>query len=180
MFETDVQTRSQYLKQINGGEGNNNKEDIIVPPNMDRDEVTKIYSQDAEERAALLFETFFRITSVIYDTQSMAALLKREDLDVITQETIAHLLFNTLVQMNQMRVVNNLNVSKAAGDSSGTAGSSNMIYSKYWDLSTGYLKLSVLNEMIQTFRTTPRLLEPLLRIMFILGKQSDSSPTVHE
>ena len=39
----------------------------IIPPNMDREEVTKIYSQDSEERAALLFETFFRLTSVVYD-----------------------------------------------------------------------------------------------------------------
>jgi uncharacterized iron-regulated protein len=94
MFETDVQTRSQYLKQINGA---GEQEEIIVPPNMDREEVTKIYNQDSEERAALLFETFFKLTSAIYDTQSMTALLKREDLEPSTQETIAHLMFNALV-----------------------------------------------------------------------------------
>jgi hypothetical protein len=39
MFETDVQTRSQYLKQINGvGE-----EGLVqAPPNMDKEEVSKI------------------------------------------------------------------------------------------------------------------------------------------
>ena len=113
---------------------------------MDRDEVTKIYNQDSEERAALLFETFFRVTSVVYDTQSMTALLKREDLDPSTQETVAHLMFNALVQINQTRIVTNLNVSKS--DASGTAASSNLIYSKYWDLATGFLKLSVLNDLI--------------------------------
>lgn len=67
MFETDVQTRSQYLKQISGGGGASSDDQEIIPPNMDREEVTKIYSQDSEERAALLFETFFRLTSVVYD-----------------------------------------------------------------------------------------------------------------
>ncbi len=67
MFETDVQTRSQYLKQISGGGGASSDDPEIIPPNMDREEVTKIYSQDSEERAALLFETFFRLTSVVYD-----------------------------------------------------------------------------------------------------------------
>ena len=60
-----------------------------------------------------------------------------------------------------MRTVANLNVSK--GDISGSVSSVNMIYSKYWDLATGFLKLSVVNELVQTFRTMPKLLEPLLR-----------------
>ena len=104
----------------------------------------------------------------------MAALLKREDLEPSTQETIAHLIFNALVQINQMRHTTNLNVSKV--DTSGASTSSaNLIYSKYWELATGYLKLSVLNELVQTFRTVPKLLEPLLRIMFVLGKHLDAS-----
>ena len=106
----------------------------------------------------------------------MTALLKREDLESSTQETIAHLLFNALVQINQMRHTTNLNVSK--GDTSGASSSStttNLIYSKYWEFATGYLKLSVLNELVQTFRTVPKLLEPLLRIMFVLGKHLDAT-----
>ena len=53
-------------------------------PNMQRSEVNKILEQDCEERAALLFETFHKLTSVIYDIQSMAAILKREDLTAST------------------------------------------------------------------------------------------------
>ena len=106
----------------------------------------------------------------------MVALLKREDLEPSTQETIAHLIFNALVQINQMRHTTNLNVSK--GDTSGSSTSTNLIYSKYWELATGYLKLSVLNELVQTFRTVPKLLEPLLRIMFVLGKHLDATSAV--
>lgn len=81
MFETDVQTRSQYLKQINHVQ---TEEDLVNVPNMLQGEVTKILSQDCEERAALMFETFFRLTSVVFDVQSMVALLKREDLEAVT------------------------------------------------------------------------------------------------
>jgi hypothetical protein len=73
-----------------------------------------------------------------------------------------------------MKTVVNLNVSK--GDVNGsTSTTANLIYSKYWDLATGFLKLSVLNELVQTFRTIPKLLEPLLRIMLVLGKHMDES-----
>jgi len=77
----------------------------------------------------------------------MTALLKREDLEASTQETIAHLMFNSLVQINQMKSIVNLNVSKGDANAS-TSTSANLIYSKYWDLATGYLKLSVLNELV--------------------------------
>jgi len=40
-------------------------------PNMNQTEVSKIIEQDSEERAALLFETFQRLTSVVFDLQSM-------------------------------------------------------------------------------------------------------------
>lgn len=65
LFEKDVQTRSQYLTQINKVL-DEEPEDMIVP-NMERLEISKILTQDCEERAALLFETFFRLTSVVYD-----------------------------------------------------------------------------------------------------------------
>ncbi len=70
---------------------------------MNKSEVSKIIEQDCEERAALLFETFMRLTSVIFDLQSMISLLKREDLAASTQETIAHLLFNSLLHLSQMK-----------------------------------------------------------------------------
>lgn len=103
----------------------------------------------------------------------MTQLLHREDLSATTQETIAHLLFNSLLHLSQMK---NL-VSKDANTSNASATSSsvNLVYLKYWELGTGYLKLSVVNELIQTFRTTPRLLHPLLNTLFLLNKHQDST-----
>jgi len=57
----------------------------------------------------------------------------------------------------------------AGKDASGTT-SVNMVYLKYWEIGTGYLKLSVINELVQSFRTTPRLLHPLLDTLFLLNK----------
>ena len=82
-----MQTRSQYIKQINKPHHEDSKEEkeaIIKVPNMNESEVTKIIEQDSEERAALLFETFQRLTSVIFDLQSMISLLKREDIATST------------------------------------------------------------------------------------------------
>lgn len=79
LFISEIQTRSQYLKQLNHVM-EEEPEDIVVP-NMEKGEVSRILRQDCEERATLLFETFFRLTSVVFDAQSMVELLKREDLD---------------------------------------------------------------------------------------------------
>lgn len=81
---------------------NEDPEEIIVP-NMEKEEVSKILRQDCEERATLLFETFFRITSVVYDVQSMVSLLKREDVDPQTHETVAHLMFIAVVYCSQLK-----------------------------------------------------------------------------
>lgn len=82
-----MQTRSQYLKQINNASVDLHKsadniphqvsseDDIIHVPNMEKSEVSKIFSQDCEERASLIFESFYRITSVVYDIQSMVTIL---------------------------------------------------------------------------------------------------------
>ncbi len=136
IFENDVQTRSQYLKQINKPE---DEESLPKVPNMNQSEVSKIFEQDSEERAALLFETFQRLTSVVFDLQSLTQLLHREDLSLSTHSTLAHLLFNSLLHLSQMK---NL-VSKDAA-----APSVNLVYLKYWELGTGYLKLSVINELV--------------------------------
>lgn len=81
------------------------------------------------------------------------ALLKREDLAPHTQEAVAHLLFLSLLSQSLER------------------REGKVIHAKYWDLSAAYLKLSVLNELTQTFRTSTRVLEPLLRVMYLLGRQ---------
>ena len=131
-------------------------------PNMNQIEVSKIIEQDSEERAALLFETFQRLTSVVFDLQSMTQLLHREDLSESTLETVAHLLFNSLLHLSQMK--------NLAGNDASATTSVNMVYLKYWEIGTGYLKLSVINELVQSFRTTPRLLHPLLNTLFLLNK----------
>lgn len=102
----------------------------------------------------------------------MTLLLHREDLSPSTQETLAHLLFNSLLHLSQMK---NL-VSKDANQSNASAAPSvNLVYLKYWELGTGYLKLSVINELVQTFRTTPALLHPLLNTLFLLNKHHETS-----
>lgn len=60
-------------------------------------------------------------------------------------------------------------------NSSSTTSSVNLVYLKYWELGTGYLKLSVINELVQSFRTTPRLLHPLLNTLFLLNKHQENS-----
>jgi hypothetical protein len=57
-----------------------------------------------------------------------------------------------------------------AGKDASATTSVNMVYLKYWEIGTGYLKLSVINELVQSFRTTPRLLHPLLNTLFLLNK----------
>lgn len=66
LFETHVQTQSQYLKHVNRVM-DEEAEDMVVPA-LDKAEVAAILSQDAEDRAKLLFHTFHRLTSVLYDT----------------------------------------------------------------------------------------------------------------
>jgi|LauGreDrversion4_2_1035121.scaffolds.fasta_scaffold42600_3 hypothetical protein len=55
-----------------------------------------------------------------------------------------------------------------------------MVYLKYWDLAAAYLKLSVLNEIIQTFRNHSRILDPILKVMFLMGKvfEKDDDGTI--
>jgi hypothetical protein len=80
-------------------------------------------------------------------------LLKREDLAPHTQEAVAHLLFLSLLSQSLER------------------REGQVIHGKYWELSAAFLKLSVLNELTQTFRMSARVLEPLLRVMYLVGRQ---------
>ena len=68
-------------------------------------------------------------------------------------------------------------VAKDANSSSPTS-SVNLVFLKYWELGTGYLKLSVINELVQSFRTTPRLLHPLLNTLFLLNKHQENSASI--
>jgi hypothetical protein len=61
------------------------------------------------------------------------------------------------VYSNSMRVVNQKEAT-------------NLIHKKYWDIATGYMKLSVINEFVQMFRVNNKVLDPLLKAMLIVGK----------
>jgi hypothetical protein len=39
-----------------------------------------------------------------------------------------------------------------------------------WEINTGYLKLTEMNELLQTFRVNYKILEPLLKVMMTVGK----------
>jgi hypothetical protein len=111
LFHQNVQTRSQYLKQINKAMEKDEKPDEeIIVPNIEQEEVRAIVQQDCEERASLLFETFSRLTSVVYDFESMVSIMKKEDVEQSTIETVAHMMFISLVYIHSMKsqiVVNN-------------------------------------------------------------------------
>jgi hypothetical protein len=61
MFAKHVQTRSEYIKKMFP------QEDQIHIPNMDQEEVSRIIHNDTEEKAMLLFSTYHKKTSVLYD-----------------------------------------------------------------------------------------------------------------
>jgi len=74
-------------------------------------------------------------------------------------------MFNSILHLNQMKS----QVTRDPNQSTNSNGV-NLIYLKYWELAIGYLKLSVMNELVQTYRTTSKVLHPLLNILFILSK----------
>jgi hypothetical protein len=53
---------------------------------------------------------------------------------------------------------------------SNTKEATNLIHNKYWDIATGYLKLTVINELIQMFRVNHKILDPLMKAMLVIGK----------
>jgi hypothetical protein len=80
-------------------------------------------------------------------------------------------MFISLAHLSQLKA--QITIVGKDGETSHTGP--NMVFLKYWDLATAFLKLSVLNELIQTFRTTNSVLEPLLRVMLILSRTFDRS-----
>lgn len=58
---------------------------------------------DYEERALLMFQTFHRKTSVMFDVQSMCNIMKKEDTDKGIQHVLANLINTALVYCNTMR-----------------------------------------------------------------------------
>lgn len=86
---------------------------------MGSEDVKKILSCDCEERAVLLFQTFMRKTSVLYDVQSIVGLLKRDDIEEDTKVVLSnliHIALNYTLTMKSMK------------DSS-----HNLVYRKLWE-----------------------------------------------
>lgn len=82
-------------------------------------------------------------------------------------------MFTSLIHLNQMKS----QITIKGADQTVAVGP-NLIYLKLWDLGTAYLKLSVLNELVQKFKTQPRILEALLKVMLVLSRsfEAQSAP----
>lgn len=50
-----------------------------------------------------------------------------------------------------------------------------MIYKKYWDLASPNIKLSKLNELLQSNRDNANLVNPLLKVLSLMDVQADES-----
>jgi hypothetical protein len=61
-------------------------------------------------------------------------------------------------------------LNQSTNTTSGSVSSSNAIYQKLWDLASAYLKLSVLNELVQTFRASGRILEPIMKVLILMSR----------
>ena len=44
----------------------------------------------------------------------------------------------------------------------------NIIFKKYWELAQTNMKLSLLNQLLQSNRDCPTLIEPLLRVLLLM------------
>lgn len=69
---------------------------------MQKDQVQKILESDCEERALLIFQTFHRKTSILYDVQSICNLLKKDDIEDEVKVVLAHILNTSLMLCYQM------------------------------------------------------------------------------
>ena len=114
VFQREVQTRSHYLQELNDTEAH--KEDL---------------TSDSEEKAALLFLTFHKRTSVLYDVQSMRTLLLKDDVEYAAKEVIASLMYLGV------KTCLSLKDAKEA-----------LIFKKMWESAAAFLQLPILNELL--------------------------------
>lgn len=102
-----------------------------------------------EEKAIILLSMFMKKTSVLYDTQSIIDILLDkqkafEELTQLDQEILTHILSVSVFKMSKDNELKH-----------------------YWKNAQTFLTLEVINELIQTFRVTDTVLEPLLAVMAI-------------
>jgi len=51
----------------------------------------------------------------------------------------------------------------------------NIIFKHYWELASTNIKLSKINELLQSNRDCPAIVEPLLRVLMLMDVQTDES-----
>jgi hypothetical protein len=109
----------------------------------------------AEEQARMLIAVFGQLTSVVFETRSIRDLFIREGQSDEFKELLAHALTLSLAYQKHA--------------SSLIAGklTSNQVFMKYWDLSVGSINLQTLNEMLQSNRDNPNLVEPLAKALVV-------------
>lgn len=119
----------------------------------------------AEEQARLLVGVFGRLTSVVFDVDAITDLMNKEDQPAALKELLAHTLVCSLVHIKH----HSLATQRMAVGSS----QHNVIFKRYWELASTNIKLSKLNELLQSNRDSPALMEPLLRVL--MDVQADES-----
>jgi hypothetical protein len=87
-------------------------------------------------------------------------LIAKEDLDFKLKTILAHSLRPSLAFMKMSSVV--------ASRPTNASAQINAVFNKYWDLATTNLKISKLNELLQSHRDKPQIVEPLLRALLQL------------
>ena len=117
---------------------------------MTRVQVSTILQGESEERALLIFQTFQRKTSVVYDVQSICTLVRRDDLEPKTLEVLSFMLNLAVSNIEKTKV-------------------ENLTFKKINETTFNYLNWTVLNQMIQLFRDSTKILEPLLRVLVIFN-----------
>jgi hypothetical protein len=100
---------------------------------------------------------FGKLTSVVFDISTICELLAKEDLDYTLKTILAHTLRPSLAFIKMS--------SEVASRPSNASAQINAVFHKYWDLATSHLKISKLNELLQSHRDKPLIVEPLLRAL---------------
>jgi hypothetical protein len=100
------------------------------------------------------------LTSVVFDISAITELLVKEDQPPKLKELLGHILACSLAYMKmQTLTVQRMSVASPT---------QNIIFKRYLELAQSSIKLSKLNELLQTNRDNPSVVEPLLRVLMLI------------